>query len=149
VEEYESDQQRISEYADDHPEALAGWWIEHDGPAPMDAGRVPYPPSGFVIAFTSDIENHAEALRSQLFAPEKLQVVQMRYSYRHLLDIARRIPSILGPDQAGFTGCGPDTKGNVVRVRVLPEYLAVVRELFSVTNPDDVRVEPGSPAVAT
>jgi hypothetical protein len=145
--EYQVDQQRISDYADSHPDTLAGWWIEHDGPSPMDGGRTPYPPSAFVIAFTSDIEDHAEALRSLLFAPERLRVIQMKYSYRHLLDVAKKIPSILG--QNGFTGYGPDTKRNVVTVRVLPEHLAAARELLSTTHPDDVRVVPGSPAIAT
>jgi hypothetical protein len=145
--EYQVDQQQISDYADSHPEALAGWWIEHDGPSPMDGGRTPCLPSAFVIAFTSDIEDHAEALRSLLFAPERLRVIQMKYSYRHLLDVAKQMPSILG--RKGFTGCGPDTKRNVVTVRVLPEQLDAVRNLFSTTHPDDVRVAPGSPVIAT
>ena len=148
VEEYEIDKQRISDYADSHPDTLAGWWIEHDGPSPMDGGRTPYPPSAFVIAFTSDIRGHSEALRSLVCDPEKLRVIQMQYSYRHLLDVAKQIPSILGPDMDGVTGWGPDTKKNVVKVGVLPRRIDAVREILMSTNPDDVQVEPGSPAVA-
>jgi hypothetical protein len=143
VEEYESDKQRISDYADTHPEALAGWWIEHHGPPPMDPWRTPYPPSAFVIAFTSDIESHAEALRSLLFAPEKLQVIQMRYSYRHLMEVRDSIPPALGPANEGLATWGPDTKGNFVRVTALPEYFEEIRHILMATNPDDVRVEVG------
>ncbi len=148
MEEYEIDQQRIGDYADSHPETLAGWWIKHDGlPPPGDNGREPRPLSAFVIAFTSDIRGHSEALRNLLFDPQKLRVIQMRYSYRHRLEVAEQLPSILGPK--GFTGCGPDTKRNVVVVRVLPERLEAVRVVLRRTNPDDVRVEPGSRVVAT
>lgn len=146
--EDEQDKGRISDYADSHPEALAGWWIESEG-LPRNGGRLAPPVSAYVIAFTTDIERHTEAVRSLLFAPEKLRVIQMRYSYRHLLDTAKQIPSILGSDMDGITEWGPDTKKNVVRVGVLPERLDAVRDLLMNTNPDDVRVVPGSPVVAT
>jgi hypothetical protein len=109
----------------------------------MDPWRTPYPPSAFVIAFTSDIESHAEALRSLLFAPEKLQVIQMRYSYRHLMEVRDSIPPALGPANEGLATWGPDTKGNFVRVTALPEYFEEIRHILMATNPDDVRVEVG------
>ncbi len=142
------DKERISDYADNHPETLAGWWIEHEGQS-RNGGRQAPPVSPFVIAFTRDIEGHSEALCALLFAPEKVKVIQMRYTYRHLLDIAKQIPAILGVDMDGVTGWGPDTKKNVVKVGVLPERLDAVRDILMNTNPDDVRVVPGSPAVAT
>jgi hypothetical protein len=94
------DKERISDYADNHPETLAGWWIEHEGQS-RNGGRQAPPVSAFVIAFTRDIEGHSEALRARLFAPEKVKVIQMRYTYRHLLDIAKQIPAILGVDMDG------------------------------------------------
>lgn len=149
MEEYEEDKRRTSDYADAHHETLAGWWIEHDRPSPVDGGRTPHPPSAFVIGFTSNIEGHAESLSSLLVAPEKLKVIQMRYSYRHLMEVGESIPPSLGSAKDGLVTWGLDTKGNFVRVRVLPNIFKEIRRILIETNPDDVRVEIGQRPVPT
>ena len=126
----EQDKVSISGYVEQNPETFAGVWIEQDG--------------SFVVAFTEDIDRHLSEIRALLDAPERVTVIQLRYSYRHLLDLTRRIVSILGtPD--GLSNWGPDTQANKVRVEVLPERIAEVRRILGVTNPDDVYVEPGTP----
>ena len=103
------DKERISDYADSHPETLAGWWIEHVV-QPRYGGRQAPPISAFVMAFTSDIGGHSQALRRLLFAPEKLQVVHMRYSYGHLMRVRDSIPSALGPAKEGLGTWGPEPR---------------------------------------
>ena len=144
----ELDKKQISDYADSHPETLAGWWIETEG-LPRNGGRQAPPVSAFVVAFTSDIRGHSEALRSLLVEPGKLRVIQMRYTYRHLMEVRDSIPPALGPAAEGLATWGPDTKGNFVRVRAVPEYFEEIRRILTVTNPDDVRVEAGGRVVAT
>lgn len=148
VNEDELDRSRIDEYAHSHAETWAGSWREREG-RPRNGGRVAAPISGFVIAFTSDIENHAEAIRSLLIAPEKLRVLQMRYSYRHLMEVRDSIPSKLGSARAGLSTWGPDVKGNFVRVRALADYFEEIQRILTATNPDDVRVELGDRVVPT
>jgi hypothetical protein len=149
VHEAAIDQERISDYADDYPETLAGWWIERARPPSGTGGRIWRPTTAFVIAFTSDIAGHTESLRNQLIEHERLRAIRMRFTYRHLLDLAEQVPSILGREMEGVTGWGPDTKRNVVTVKVLPERLDAVESFLMDTNPDDVRVGPGLRAVAT
>ena len=74
-------------------------------------------------------------------------MIQMQYSYRHLMGVRDSIPSTLGSSRRPATW-GPDTKGNFVRVTALPEYVEEIRRILMVTNPDDVRVEVGQRPVA-
>jgi hypothetical protein len=53
---------------------------------------------------------------------------------------------ILGTKE-GLTSWGPDVKNNCVIVQVLPERLDDVRRNLMTTNPDDVRVELGTPVI--
>jgi hypothetical protein len=81
-------------------------------------------------------------IRGLLNDPGQVRVVQVRYSYRELMDLRDRVLSILGTTD-GLAAWGPDVKGNCVLVRALPEHLEEVRRTLMATNPDDVRVEVG------
>ncbi len=80
-------------------------------------------------------------------SPDNVTVVQFRFSYRHLLALRDGIVEIMGTEE-GLTSWGPDVKDNCVLVQVLPEGLDEVRRTFLITNPDDVRVEPGTPVIS-
>jgi hypothetical protein len=119
---------RIARYAKTVPDSFAGQWIE-DG-------------DSRVVAFTESVDEHLAALRELVYAPDKIRVVQFRYTFRHLLDLTHRIVDILGtPD--GLTSWGPDVINNCVVVHALPEHLDEVRRMLAETNPEDVHVEPG------
>ncbi len=77
---------------------------------------------------------------------EKVRAVQFRYTYRHLLELTHQIVEILGTS-LGLTW-GPSVKSNCVVVHVLPERIDEVRRMLIETNPEDVRVEQGSPVLA-
>jgi hypothetical protein len=126
----EQDKNCISSYVEQNPEAFAGVWIELDG--------------SFVVAFTADADRHLGAIRALLDAPDRVTVVEFRYTYQHLLDLTHRIVSILGTAD-GLSNWGPDVRANKVYVEVLPERIDEVRRILSGTNPDDVYVAPGTP----
>jgi hypothetical protein len=124
---------RIARYAKTVPDTFAGQWIE-DG-------------DSLVVAFTESVDEQLAALRELVYAPDKIRVVQLRYTYRHLLGLQHRIVDILGTKD-GLTSWGVDVINNCVVVRVLPERLHEVRRVLGETNPEDVRVELGSPIIA-
>ena len=98
------------------------------------------------MGFTDEVDHHSAAIRKLVYAPDNVRVVQFRFSYRHLLTGRDRIVDILGTKE-GLTSRGPDVKNNCVIVQVLPERLDDVRRNFTTTNPDDVRVELGTPVI--
>jgi hypothetical protein len=49
-----------------------------------------------VVAFTDEIHHHLAEIRRLVYAPDKVNVVQFRFSYRHLLALRDRIVPILG-----------------------------------------------------
>ena len=124
---------RIARYCQAWPDVFAGQWIENE--------------SSRVVAFTESVEEHLEAIRRLVYAPEKVRAVQFRYSYRHLLDLTHQIVEIVGTSD-GLTSWGPSVMSNCVVVDVLPERIDEVRRILLETNPDDVRVEPGGPVIA-
>jgi hypothetical protein len=124
---------RIARYGQSVPDVFAGQWIEKE--------------TSRVVAFTESVEEHLEAIRHLVYAPEKVRAVRFRYSHTHLLDLTHQIVEILGTAD-GLTSWGPDVRNNCVTVRVLPERFDEVRRILMETNPDDVRVEPGSPVMA-
>jgi hypothetical protein len=128
-----NDGTRIARYGQSVPDVFAGQWIEDE--------------TSRVVAFTESVEEHLEAIRRMVYAPQRVRAVRFRYSYRHLLDLTHRIVEILGTSD-GLTSWGPDVKNNLVVVSVLPERIDEVRRMLMETNPDDVRVEPGSPVIA-
>jgi hypothetical protein len=144
VEDFESDQDpvtsdsdqvrldaaRIHNYVETTPETYAGHWRESD--------------TLWVIAFTADIDRHRAEIVKMMSSPDEVRVVQFRFSYQHLLSVHDHIVGILGTTE-GLTSWGPDVKGNCVLVRVLPDRLDEVRRTLMVTNPDDIRVELGTP----
>src|ERR1700722_104060 len=73
---------RIARYGQSVPDVFAGQWIEDQ--------------TSRVVAFTESVEEHLEAIRGLVYAPERVRAVQFRYSYRHLLDLTHRIVEILG-----------------------------------------------------
>ena len=75
-------------------DVFAGQWIENG------ASRV--------VAFTESAEEHLEAIRRLVYAPEKVRAVQFRYNYRHLLDLTHQIVEILGTSD-GLTRTGVPT----------------------------------------
>ena len=119
---------RIARYGREHLDTFAGQWIEQDG-----SQRV---------AFTADIDTHRAALSTRVHAPERITVVAFRYTYRHLIDLTGRIPSLVGAE--ALATWGPDVTANKVVVRVLPDHADRVRELLRRTNPDDAYVVSGS-----
>ena len=121
---------RIARYCESWPDVFAGQWIENE--------------TSRVVAFTESVEEHLAAIRRLVYAPENVRAVQFRYSYRHLLDVADQLVEILGTAD-GLTWWGPSVKSNCVVVHVLPGRTAEVRRVLMETNPDDVRVEPGTP----
>lgn len=131
--EWREDTERVTQYVHQHPGSFAGRWVvegeEH------------------VVAFTEDLEEHEAALRILLHAPYQLRVLRMRYTWNHLMELTKQMPSILG-NTHGVTGWGPDVKENLIVVRVRPERIDAVRSLLRQSNPDDVRVEPGEWATA-
>jgi hypothetical protein len=122
-----NDGARIARYGAEHQDAFAGQWKEADGSQ--------------VVAFTTDVEQHAAALATRVFSPDRIRYVTFRFTYQHLLDLRDRIPSIVS--QEALTTWGPDVKVNKVRVCVLPDYLDRVRQQLMMTNPEDVTVEAG------
>jgi hypothetical protein len=118
---------RIARYGAEHQDAFAGQWIEADGSR--------------VVAFTTDVEQHAAALSTRVYAPERIAYLVLRFTYQHLLERRDRIPSIVGQDALAVWGL--DVKANKVRVCVLPDRLDGVRQRMMKTNPDDVYVETG------
>ena len=124
---------RIAPYCQAWPDVFAGQWIENE--------------SSRVVAFTESVEEHLEAIRRLVYASEKVRAVQFRYSYLHLLDLTHQIVEIVGTSD-GLTSWGPSVMSNCVVVDVLPERIDEVRRILLETNPDDVRVEPGSPVIA-
>jgi hypothetical protein len=61
--------------------------------------------------------------------------------------LTHRIAALFGTKD-GLTSWGPDVINNCVVVHVLPEGLDEVRRVLRETNPEDVRVELGSPIIA-
>jgi hypothetical protein len=125
-----TDGTRIARYGESNPDVFAGQWIEDE--------------TSRVVAFTESVEEHLEAIRRLVYAPEKVRAVQFRYSYRHLLEVANQIVGILGTSD-GLSSWGPNVWSNCVIVHVLPERIDEVRRTLMETNPDDVRVAPGTP----
>jgi hypothetical protein len=123
---------RIARYGESFPDTFAGRWKEPD--------------DSWVVVFTDEVDHHSAAIRKLVYAPDNVRVVQFRFSYRHLLTGRDRIVDILGTKE-GLTSRGPDVKNNCVIVQVLPERLDDVRRNFMTTNPDDVRVELGTPVI--
>jgi hypothetical protein len=123
---------RIARYAQSWPDAFAGQWIEDE--------------TSRVVAFTDSVEVHLEAIRRMVYAPEKVRAVNFRYSYRHLLELTDQIVGILGTSE-GLTSWGPSVKDNLVVVHVLPGRIDEVRRILNESNPNDVRVELGSPVM--
>jgi hypothetical protein len=95
-----------------------------------------------------DVETHLDEIRDLLNDPDQVRVVQVRHSYRDLMALRDRVPSILGTTD-GLVTWGPDVKGNCVLVRAVPENIDEVRRTLMATNPDDVRVEVGEPIIPT
>ena len=126
------DTERVTQYVDQHPESFAGRWVIESVER--------------TVAFTDHIEHHEAALRDLLYAPNQLRVVQMKYTWQHLMSLTEQMPAILGSTD-GVTGWGPDVKDNIVVVRVRPERIDTVRDQLQRSHPDDVRVEPGNWAV--
>lgn len=122
------DRDRIDRYCESKPDTYAGKWTE--------AG------TSLVLAFTDDVEGHLHEIRGLLNDPDQVRVVQVRYSYRELMDLRDRVLSILGTTD-GLALWGVDVKGNCVLVRAVPEHLDEVRRTLMATDPDDVRVEVG------
>jgi hypothetical protein len=122
------DKERVTQYVDQHPESFAGRWVIDEVER--------------VVAFTDRLQEHEAALRDLLYAPDKLRVVRMKYTWQHLMELTAKMPSILGSTE-GVTGWGPDTKGNIVVVNVRPERIDAVRAQLLRSHPEDVRVEPG------
>jgi hypothetical protein len=127
------DKKRITQYVHQHPGSFAGHWVVEG--------------EQHVVAFTKDLEEHEAVLRILLHAPDRLRVVRMKYTWSHLIELTKQMPSILG-DTTGVTGWGPDVKENLVVVGVRPERIDTVGSLLRQSNPDDVRVEPGEWATA-
>jgi hypothetical protein len=128
-----NDGTRIAQYCEAWPDVFAGQWIENE--------------SSRVVAFTEFVEEHLEAIRRLVYAPEKVRAVQFRYSHRHLLTLTHQIVEIVGTSD-GLTSWGPSVMSNCVVVQVLPERIDEVRRILLESNPDDVRVQPGSPVIA-
>ena len=61
----------------------------------------------------------------------------------HVLSSVRAVPLL----PRWQTATAADAKRNCVIVQVLPERLEDVRRTFKTTNPDDVRVELGTPVI--
>jgi hypothetical protein len=112
------------------PKTSLGVWIESDG--------------SFVVAFTADVDMHLRELCALLDAPDRVIVLQIRYTYQRLLDLTHSVVAILGSVE-GLSNWGPDTKANKVYIEVLPERIDEVRRVFKETHPDDVYVAPGTP----
>jgi hypothetical protein len=126
------DAARIQDYVESVPETYAGHWLDSE--------------DSWVIAFTDDVERHRVEIVKVMNSADNVTVVQFQFSYRHLLMLRDRIVEILGTKE-GLTSWGPDVRHNCVLVQVRPEQLDEVRRTFSITNPDDVRVEPGPPVI--
>jgi hypothetical protein len=124
------DRERIARYGEDQPEAFAGWWTETG--------------SDYVVGFTNDVESHVDALGRLLSEPEKLRIVKVRHSYRHLLAVRDSMISIWETATDAIVGVGIDIRGNVVVVLALPERFEEIHAALMATNPDDVRVESSS-----
>ena len=82
-----------------------------------------------------------------LHTPDKLRVVHMRYTWNHLTELTKQLPSILGGTE-GVAGWGPHVKENRVVMRVRPDHINAIRALLQQSHPDDMRVEPEDWAVA-
>ncbi len=126
------DSERVTQYVDQHPESFAGRWVVQG--------------AEHTVAFTERLVEHEAALRGLLCEPDRLRVVRLKYTWQHLMDLTEEMPSILDSTD-GVTGWGPDTKENVVVVRVRPERIDAVRALLQQSHPDDVRVAPGTWAI--
>jgi hypothetical protein len=74
--EWREDTERVTRYVNQHLGSFAGRWVvegeEH------------------VVAFTEDLAEHEVALRILLHAPDRLRVVQMRYTWNHLMELTNR-----------------------------------------------------------
>jgi hypothetical protein len=57
---------RIARYAKTVPDTFAGQWIENG--------------DSLVVAFTESVDEHLGALRDSVYAPDKIRVVQFRYT---------------------------------------------------------------------
>ena len=128
------DRDRIDRYCESKPETYAGRWTEGE--------------TSLVLAFTDDVDTHLDEIRDLLNDPDQVRVVQVRHSYRDLMALRDRVPSILGTTD-GLVTWGPDVKGNCVLVRAVPENIDEVQRTLMATNPDDVRVEVGEPIIPT
>lgn len=135
------DVERLRAWSQANADSFGGWWFNNE-PAEAGLGSV-----RICIAVTAPEQDVRGQLAPLLDHPDRVDVIQCRWSYRDLQEltaqIAKRMPIGDPPRGTFITRCGPNIQANLVTVGIDPEDHDYAQMLLGEYGSDRIEVIQG------